>query len=145
MDQAFMYIEEFPLETEADYPYKAKAEKCAYQKAKGVGKVVKYTDVTPNKVDQLKAALNKGPVSVAIEADQVVFQMYTKGVITGSKCGNTLDHGVLAVGYGEENGVEYFLVKNSWGPSWGDKGFVKIGATDDNVCGILSAASFPME
>jgi len=145
MDQAFAYIEEYPLETEGDYPYKATAGHCSYDKTKAVGKVKKYTDVTPGSAEQLKAALNKGPVSVAIEADKTVFQMYTKGVITGSQCGTTLDHGVLAVGYGEENGTEYFLVKNSWGPGWGDKGFVKIGATDDNVCGILSAASFPLE
>merc|ERR1711907_541549 len=92
--------------------------------------------------DQLRAALAKGPVSVAIEADQFVFQGYTGGVIT-SGCGTQLDHGVLAVGYGTENGQPYFLVKNSWGPSWGDEGYVKIG--QNNVCGILQQASYPTE
>jgi len=87
----------------------------------------------------------KGPVSVAIEADSFVFQFYTGGVITGLYCGQAVNHGVLAVGYGVENGLEYFLVKNSWGPDWGEQGYVKIGTSDENVCGILSSASYPTE
>jgi cathepsin L len=145
MDYAFNYIKSNPLETESDYPYTARDGSCSYVKSKGVGKVTGFNDVTPRSVDQLKAALAKGPVSVAIEADRIAFQSYTSGVITGSGCGQQLDHGVLAVGYGTENGTPYFLVKNSWGASWGDKGYVKIGATSDNVCGILSAPSYPTE
>lgn len=91
----------------------------------------------------MKAAVAKGPVSVAIEADKSVFQHYRSGVITGSACGTHLDHGVLAVGYGSENGEDYFLVKNSWGASWGDRGYVKIG--QNNVCGILTDAAYPTE
>ena len=84
-----------------------------------------------------------GPVSVAIEADQSIFQLYTSGVITSSTCGTNLDHGVLAVGYGNDaTAGEYFLVKNSWGTGWGENGYVKIGA--NNVCGILSMPSMPV-
>jgi len=147
MDLAFKYIESNPLMLEADYPYTGKHglfAKCNYDASKAVGKVVGYTDVkTDSTGANLKAALANGPVSVAIEADKTVFQSYTSGVITSSTCGTQLDHGVLAVGYGTENGVDYFLVKNSWGPSWGAEGYVKIGT--NNVCGILAQPSFPTE
>ena len=144
MDRAFSYTKTHPLETEDEYPYTAKSHGlfgCKYDKSKGKVGASTYTDVKHNDASQLKAALNQQPVSVAIEADKTAFQQYTSGVITGSACGTQLDHGVLAVGYGTENGVEYFLVKNSWGPSWGDNGFVKIGT--DNVCGILQQPSYP--
>ena len=139
MDNAFEYIEKTPLQLESAYPYTARQGTC--KSGTGSGKVASYYDVTPNNVAQLKAAIAKGPVSVAIEADQFAFQAYTSGVIT-SGCGTNLDHGVLAVGYGTLNGVDYFLVKNSWGASWGDKGYVRIGQQGD-VCGILLAASQP--
>lgn len=71
--------------------------------------------------------------------------MYTTGVITSAKCGVNLDHGVLAVGYGTEDGVDYILVKNSWGPTWGLDGYVKIGNSEDNICGILTQPSYPTE
>jgi len=142
MDQAFEYIEKNPLELESAYPYTARDGTCKYVKTKGVGKVVGYTDVPQNSVAQMKAALMKQPVAVAIEADQAAFQTYTTGVLTKG-CGTSLDHGVLAVGYGTENGVDYFLVKNSWSASWGDNGYIKIG--QNNVCGILLAASYPTE
>ena len=96
-------------------------------------------------VSQLKAAINIEPVSIAIEADKRVFQMYHSGVITGSSCGTKLDHGVLAVGYGTMDGEDFFLVKNSWGPSWGDHGYVRISASASNTCGILSDPSYPLE
>jgi C1A family cysteine protease len=144
MDKAFEYIEDFGIQSEASYPYHARDQKCKYDKSKVDGTVKAYTDVTADSVDQLKAALNKGPVAVAIEADQMAFQGYAGGVIT-SGCGQELDHGVLAVGYGTEDGTDYFLVKNSWSANWGVDGYVKIGALDSNVCGILSAASYPTE
>merc|ERR1712070_1114980 len=128
------YIETAPLMTESDYPYTGKhsfLSKCNYDSSKGVGKVKSYSDV---KADATGSNL---------EADKTVFQSYTSGVITSSACGTQLDHGVLAVGYGTESGEDYFLVKNSWGPSWGDKGYVKIGAK--NVCGINTQPSFPTE
>jgi len=73
-----------------------------------------------------------------------VFQTYTSGVITSSSCGTNIDHAVLAVGYGTENNTEYLLVKNSWGTSWGDQGYVKIALTSGaGTCGINQYVAYP--
>merc|ERR1711990_666081 len=146
MDNAFEYAETHPVMTEASYPYIARrntgqAAKCTQIAQDGIVSVKSYNDVGQTAED-MKAALNQSPVSVAIEADRSVFQGYYDGVITSSSCGTQLDHGVLAVGYGVLDGEPYFLVKNSWGPSWGDQGYVRIG--QNNICGILQAASYPI-
>jgi len=147
MDLAFMYAARHEVETEAAYPYVSgttkKAGSCAYDSSKGDVKATGHTDVTKNSSSALKAALEQQPVSVAIQADQDVFHYYTGGVITES-CGTSLDHGVLAVGWGSENGQEYYIVKNSWSTSWGEQGFVRIGVEDGNgICGIQMMASYP--
>jgi len=87
------------------------------------------------------AAVNMGPVSIAIEADQSGFQHYKSGIFTGP-CGKSLDHGVLAVGYGTDAGKPYWKVKNSWGMSWGDSGYIRLARGSD-LCGLADAASFP--
>ena len=94
----FMYAEDHPLMTEAEYPYTSgtgKSGACKYESSEGVGKVKSFKEVSKSST-QLKAAVAKGPVSVAIEADKTVFQHYRTGVITGRTCGTKLDHGVLA-------------------------------------------------
>ena len=148
MDLAFRYAESNPLETEAEYPYVAKTGlfACKYKKDLGKVQVKSYVDVPRQNPDQLKAALNKGPVSVAIEADKPVFQQYKSGVITSDACGTSLDHGVLVVGWGNDaTAGDYFIVKNSWSAAWGDNGFVKIGVkAGAGVCGIQSQPSYPV-
>jgi len=86
----------------------------------------------------MKAALNDRPVSVALAASSDEFGLYKSGVITGSDCGTDITHAVLAIGYGtDENGTEYFLVKNSWAATWGDAGYLRIGISDGaGTCGI---------
>merc|ERR1712151_611447 len=95
----------------------------------------------------LKAAVAKQPVSIAIEADKSVFQLYKSGVMDSKSCGTKLDHGVLAVGYGTQDGKDYWKVKNSWGASWGDSGYIKLlrGKGGAGECGLLSGPpSYPV-
>lgn len=144
MFEAFEYAAKTPLETESDYPYKATDGSCKAVASKGVVSSTTYHKVPANNAAQLKAAIAQGPVSVAIEADTFVFQFYSSGVLNSKSCGTNLDHGVLAVGYGTENGTPYYLVKNSWGPSWGQKGYVKIAIVDgQGICGIQMDAVWP--
>jgi cathepsin L len=141
---AFEYAEKTPLETEADYGYTGRDGQCKAATAKGKVSATGYTHVPANSKDQLKAAIAQGPVSVAIEADTFVFQFYSGGVLNSKGCGTELDHGVLAAGYGVENGQEYYLVKNSWGSGWGQKGYIKIAAVDgQGICGIQMDAVYP--
>lgn len=102
MDYAFTYAEDEKLEAEKDYPYRGVDDQCNYDATKGKVKATGVRDVNPNEPEQLKAALNLGPVSVAIQADSKIFQNYVDGVINSEECGTNIDHGVLAVGYGKE-------------------------------------------
>ena len=139
MDNAFTYAESTALDTEAQYPYTGwlSSTTCKLSTA-GTVSVKSFYDVVVNDPNQLKAAINLGPVSVAIQANQPAFQGYTGGIITAN-CGTNLDHGDRAVSYGDDSGVEFYLVKNSWGPTWGEAGYVRIGIeAGAGVCGIQS-------
>lgn len=153
MDDAFQYDENAGgLCSEADYPYKAvQSDVCMTNCTKVPGSHVStFTDVEPNDLGKMMDALTQQPVSVAIEADTLEFQMYSSGVFESESCGVNLDHAVLAVGYGSEGECcdkkDYFIVKNSWGASWGDEGYIKISrnsAAPEGMCGILAMASYP--
>ena len=138
MDTAFAYYEKNGIyETNHYGPYTARDGSCKAitSQADVDGSEVTGYDMVDNNEDALVAAAAQQPVSVAIAASGSAFQFYTSGVITGSACGTQLDHGVLVVGYGTENNVDYYIVRNSWGASWGEKGYVRIQRGAD-TCGI---------
>ena len=148
MDYGFQYIiDNKGITTESAYPYTASDGTCA-SKGKPVAATLSgFKDVAPNNELALETAIVQQPVSVAVEADQSVFQFYSGGVMD-SACGTQLDHGVLAVGYGADSGKEYYKVKNSWGADWGEKGYIRLGRgakfNPSGQCGIQMQASYPV-
>jgi len=147
MDNAFAWAKKNGgLCTESAYPYTGKKGTCKTSCGTKYAAPTGYVDVNKNDANALMSAINKGPVSVAIEADQSTFQLYKSGVLTAS-CGTNLDHGVLAVGYGTEGSSNYWTVKNSWGTSWGEAGYIRLARTSSQKqgqCGILSGPpSYP--
>jgi len=145
MEGAFQWYKSNKTELESDYGYTARNGTCKETSYTGQFNSTGYKTVTANSSSALMASIQAGPTSVAIEADKSAFQMYTGGILNSTACGTSLDHGVLAVGYGTENGQAYYLVKNSWGSSWGDNGYVKIANNGDGagICGIQMAAVRP--
>jgi len=147
MDQAFQYIKENPgIDTEKSYPYEAVDGTCRFKKADVGAEDTGFVDIEEGSEDELqKAVATVGPISVAIDASHFSFQFYHHGVYNEKRCSSTrLDHGVLAVGYGTYKEHDYWLVKNSWGESWGLDGYIMMTRNKKNQCGIASKASYPL-
>jgi len=144
MDNAFKYAEAKGLCTEAAYPYTARDGTCKASSCtlSANSKLAGYKDVTHTE-NALGASVDTQPISVAIEADQSGFQLYKSGVFSGA-CGKSLDHGVLLVGYGDQSTTPYWKVKNSWGTSWGEAGYIRMVRNQDE-CGIANEPSYPTD
>lgn len=146
MDQAFQYIEDnHGIDTEAFYPYKGINEQCKFSPANVGANDTGFVDVTAGSEADLQTAVaTVGPVSVAIDAGHSSFQLYSHGVYHSFLCSEKrLDHGVLAVGYGNTEGKDYWLVKNSWGTAWGMDGYIMMSRNRHNNCGIATQSSYP--
>ncbi|KAH8509782.1 hypothetical protein Peur_051546 [Populus x canadensis] len=147
MDYAFAYIiSNGGLHKEEDYPYIMEEGTCEMRKAESeVVTISGYHDVPQNSEENLLKALANQPLSVAIDASGRDFQFYSGGVFDGH-CGTELDHGVAAVGYGSAKGLDFIVVKNSWGSKWGEKGFIRMKRNTGKpagLCGINKMASYP--
>jgi C1A family cysteine protease len=142
---AFEYIESNGLCSYNSYPYLAVGETCNITRNScvPVAKLRGFNKVQSGNETQLMEELESGPVGIAIEADQSNFQFYSGGVFDAD-CGTNLDHAVLLVGYGTDSnlGLDYWIVKNSWGDSWGEKGYIRM-VRGKNICGLALSASRP--
>ena len=148
MTEAFQYVIDNGIMSEADYPYKehdSGFDVCNFVEAESVATMSDYTEVGFFSESALQEAVGTvGPVSVGIDASKYSFQLYDSGVYDEETCSPLqLDHGVLAVGYGVHDGKDYWLVKNSWGTSWGMEGYIMMSRNKENQCGIATDASYP--
>eukprot|EP01018_Ginkgo_biloba_P006562 Gb_31936 [translate_table: standard] len=149
MDYAYEFIiNNGGIDSEEDYPYKGIDTSCdSYRKNARVVTIDDYEDVPANDETSLQKAAANQPISVAIEGSGREFQLYDSGVFT-SRCGTELDHGVTLVGYGSDDGKDYWIVKNSWGKSWGEKGYIRMQRNIESstgMCGIAMEASYPIK
>ncbi|XP_074264073.1 cysteine proteinase mucunain-like [Silene latifolia] len=145
MDYAFEFIiKNGGIDSEEDYPYTGRDGRCdTYRKNAKVVTIDGYEDVPANEKSLQKAVANQ-PVSVSVVEGSGRFSTLSFGYIHGT-CGTTLDHGVTAVGYGSEDGLDYWIVKNSWGLSWGERGYIRMqrNTKSSGLCGIAMEASYP--
>jgi len=137
------YSRTHPLATEKEWPYTATDGSC--KSVSGHVSATANNSVKARSGDALKAAIESGPVSVTVEADRSVFQGYKSGILNSTACGTSLNHAITAVGWGTSGSQDYYIVRNSWGSSWGDRGYINIASTrtGNGICGIQQVSVWP--
>jgi len=148
MISAFKYVVSNGICLDNNYSYTAKQGMCQNTTCGKKIHINTYYNV-PQSEDQLKKALMRQPISVAIQANKRSFQLYKSGVYDDPDCGDQLDHGVLLVGYGYDvdSGLDYWKIKNSWSSEWGEDGFMRLlkgSDSSEGQCGIAMDASYPV-
>ncbi|XP_042198116.1 procathepsin L-like [Callorhinchus milii] len=144
---AFKYIKKYGIMSQKNYPYKAKKGKCTYNKDLIVTKIKSFKQVKPKTEKALaNAVATIGPISVLVTSNTNNFRHYKNGILYDTECTprKPVDHGMLLVGFGEENGQKYWILKNSWGKRWGKNGYVYLARDRGNHCKIASAATYPV-
>lgn len=147
MDKSFQYvIDNSGIDTEESYPYVAQVQECKFKKNSIGSSCSSYHDIPKgNELDLQEAVAKEGPVAVGVDAKSTYFRFYSHGVFDYPECkSSTLNHGMLVVGYGSKDKVDYWLVKNSWGRQWGKDGYAEMSRNKNNQCGIASMASYPI-
>ncbi|KAF6215879.1 hypothetical protein GE061_000214 [Apolygus lucorum] len=142
---ALAYLSQNGQEPLSDYPYDAKQGVCEFKPSDVSVKISSYTRIPRGDEKALQDAIaTVGPVSVAMDAR--LLSGYTGGIFDPPIClQDSLDHAVLVVGYGTtESGEDYYMMKNSWGPNWGDHGYFKMRRNANNLCGIANHAYYPV-
>lgn len=145
MEKAYAYVTENGIHKAQDYPYETTQSACRLNPSKSLYKIQDTIFIEQGNEEHLLAAVaEKGAVSVAIDATGN-FAAYQSGVYYNTNCSTSkLTHAVIVVGFGQENGEDYWLVRNSYSKNWGENGYVKISRNRNNHCGIASAATFPV-
>jgi cathepsin L len=145
LNGAFNYLKDSGVESESDYPYSGKEGECDYSIDRVVTTISGYVNVRRyNETMLLEAVAKVGPISVSIDGSSRGFQFYKDGVFDDPWCSKFyLNHAALVVGYGYERGKSHWIVKNSWGTSWGQEGYILMSRNNGNQCGIASRASYP--
>ena len=134
-------FQEGKFSAEDDYQYTAVQGSCNFDSSKSIGKITDMVAVDDdNEVDLRDKIAQYGVASVTIAANNTPFMSYTGGILDNDQCSPFTDHAVAAVGYGSENGIDYWIVRNSWGTTWGEEGYVRMIRNKDNQCQIASSA-----
>ncbi|GKV36836.1 hypothetical protein SLEP1_g44927 [Rubroshorea leprosula] len=149
MTTAFEYIgDNQGIASEESYPYEEMDGTCQAESATAAASISGFEEVTPNDEEALLKAVSTQPVSIALEASGYYFKNYESGVLTAGECGNKLDHAVTIVGYGTtEDGTKYWLIRNSWGETWGESGYIRIqrdAGVSGGLCGLAMKPSYPV-
>ncbi|KAL0893673.1 hypothetical protein ABMA27_013831 [Loxostege sticticalis] len=140
---AYEWMMAFGMPTEAEYGQYTNSDGfCRIENMTKTFPIRGYTDVSPFSINALKVALvNHGPLSVSVNVNDA-FSLYSSGIFYDASCEPTsLNHEVTLVGYGEDNGQTFWILKNSWGKKWGVDGYMHISALD-NTCGVTTEPTY---